>query len=70
MIDTKGWAGIVGQWAMIASAIVGAMLHIEHRLTTVETAITEQMKGYTIMFQVLTQRLDRVERQLDGSRGS
>lgn len=59
------WLKIGGQWLVISGMVVGVLLHLEHRMTSVEVAISEQMKGYAIMFNVLSQRLDSLERRLD-----
>lgn len=55
----------IGQWVALTVVLVGTLIHLEHRLTTVETAISEQMKGYTIVFASLTARLDRIENRME-----
>lgn len=55
----------IGQWLMILFAFVGVLLRVEHRLTTVEAAINQQMAGYAIAFQAIHTRMDRMEIQID-----
>ena len=55
----------LGQWTMIAVAFVSMLIHNERRLTTVETSINEQMKGYVIAFESINHRLNRMETLLD-----
>ena len=53
---------------MIAMFIIslGSMVaYSERRITTVEVKLSEQMKGYTVVFQEVNRRLDRFERKLD-----
>lgn len=56
---------LVGQWVAIAIVLIGTLLHFEHRLTSVETAVNEQMKGYQVMFSALSDKLTEFNRRIE-----
>jgi len=56
---------LVGQWVTIIAILLGTWIAQDRRITTVEAAMNEQMKGYVLILHALNDRLDRLENKID-----
>lgn len=65
MKDSKAVWKLLGQWITIIVVLIGSWIAQDRRITTVEAALNEQMKGYILVLQTLNDRLDRLENKID-----
>ena len=56
---------LIGQWITIVAILFGSWIAQDRRITTVEAAMNEQMKGYVLILHTLNDRLDRLENKID-----
>lgn len=56
---------LIGQWITIVAILLGSWIAQDRRITTVEAAMNEQMKGYVLILHTLNDRLDRLENKID-----
>ncbi|HKZ42208.1 MAG TPA: hypothetical protein VJ044_14690 [Candidatus Hodarchaeales archaeon] len=55
---------IIGQWLLIIGVLFGVWSALDRRVTKIEAAGEQEMKGYNVIIEELNKRLDRSDAAL------